>query len=66
MNGRPEPTTNEVLDALRTLNPDALKLLARAYWRYEDFEYGAPAIECKRPYGNSSVEECPSSNALRR
>ena len=36
---------------------DHIKLLRRAYVRWEDCEYGAPAIDCKRPYGNSSVEE---------
>lgn len=24
--------------------------------RWEDCEYGAPGIDCKRPYGNSDVE----------
>ena len=38
------------------IKPEHLKLLAKANWRYEDCEYGAPAIDCKRPYGNSSVE----------
>lgn len=32
-----------------------LRLLRRAYVRWEDCEYGAPAIDCKRPYGNSDV-----------
>lgn len=27
------------------------------YVGWDDCEYGAPAIDCKRPYGNSSVEE---------
>jgi len=31
------------------------KLLRRAFVRWEDCEFGAPAIDCKRPYGNSSV-----------
>ena len=34
---------------------DHLKLLRRAYVGWEDCEFGAPAIDCKRPYGNSSV-----------
>ncbi len=34
-----------------------LKLLKRAYVRWEDCEFGAPSIDCKRPYGNSSVVE---------
>jgi hypothetical protein len=25
------------------------------YWEYSDCETGAPAVDCKRPYGNSNV-----------
>lgn len=32
-----------------------LKLLRRAYVSWNDCEFGAPSIDCKRPYGNSSV-----------
>jgi len=32
-----------------------LKLLREAFVRWEDCEFGAPAIDCKRPYGNSCV-----------
>ncbi len=32
-----------------------LKLLRRAYVGWDDCEFGAPAIDCKRPYGNSDV-----------
>lgn len=39
-----------------TVKEEHIKLLSRAYIRWEDCEYGAPAIDCKRPYGNSSVE----------
>ena len=38
-----------------TINENHLKLLRRAYVGWEDAEFGAPAIDCKRPYGNSSV-----------
>jgi hypothetical protein len=34
---------------------DHLKLLRRAYVGWDGCEYGAPAIDCKRPYGNSDV-----------
>jgi hypothetical protein len=34
---------------------DHLKLLAAMYVGWDDCEFGAPAIDCKRPYGNSSV-----------
>jgi hypothetical protein len=34
---------------------DHIKLLRRAYVGWDDCEFGAPAIDCKRPYGNSSV-----------
>jgi len=48
-----------------------IKLLTKAYVSWEDCEFGAPAIDCKRPYGNSDVYvdmseilgdviECPS------
>ena len=37
------------------LKPEHIKLLKAAEWRWEDCEFGAPAIDCKRPYGNSSV-----------
>lgn len=37
------------------LTEDHLKLLQRAIIGWEDCEYGAPSIDCKRPYGNSSV-----------
>jgi hypothetical protein len=32
-----------------------IKLLRRAYVSWEDCEFGAPSIDCKRPYGNSDV-----------
>lgn len=38
-----------------TVTEAHLLLLRRAYVRWEDCEFGAPAIDCKRPYGNSSV-----------
>lgn len=34
---------------------DHLKLLDRMELRWENCEYGAPAVDCKRPYGNSDV-----------
>lgn len=39
------------------LKQEHLDLLKRAWVSWEDCEYGAPAINCKRPYGNSDVEE---------
>lgn len=38
-----------------TVTEDHLKLLRRAYVGWDDCEFGAPAIDCKRPYGNSDV-----------
>lgn len=32
-----------------------LKLIEKMYVSWEDCEFGAPAIDCKRPYGNSYV-----------
>lgn len=34
---------------------DHIKLVRSFVVRWEDCEFGAPAIDCKRPYGNSSV-----------
>jgi hypothetical protein len=38
------------------LTEEHIKLLRQAYVRWEHCEFGAPAIDPKRPYGNSSVE----------
>lgn len=38
------------------VKPEHLELLRRAYVSWDGCEYGAPAIDCKRPYGNSDVE----------
>lgn len=37
------------------LKPEHLKLLQRAYVNWQYAETGAPAIDPKRPYGNSNV-----------
>lgn len=37
------------------LKSEHITLLRRAYVRWEDCEFGAPAIDCKRPYGDSDV-----------
>lgn len=39
-----------------TLTGEHIKLLKASYITWYDFEFGAPGIDCKRPYGNSSVE----------
>lgn len=38
------------------IKKEHLTLLKNANIIWEDCEFGAPAIDCKRPYGNSSVE----------
>lgn len=38
------------------ITKEHLELMKNAYVRWEDCETGAPAIDCKRPYGNSYVE----------
>jgi hypothetical protein len=38
-----------------TVTDEHLKLLRRTNVGWEDGEFGAPSIDCKRPYGNSSV-----------
>jgi len=37
------------------ITEDHLKLLDRMWVGWESCEFGAPAIDCKRPYGNSFV-----------
>lgn len=37
------------------LKEEHLKLLRQANVGWHDCEFGAPAIDCKRPYGNSQV-----------
>ena len=37
------------------ITDDHIKLLRRAYFQWQDDEYGAPEIDPKRPYGNSYV-----------
>lgn len=38
------------------ITSEHLKLAIELEWRWEDCEYGAPAVDCKRPYGNRDVE----------
>jgi len=37
------------------IKKEHLLLLKRAYVTWNDCEFGAPTIDCKRPYGNSDV-----------
>jgi len=37
------------------LTEDHLKLLRHMHTRWDDSEFGAPAVDSKRPYGNTSV-----------
>ena len=39
------------------LKKEHLDLLTNAYVSWFDCEYGAPAIDCKRPYGNGDVAD---------
>jgi hypothetical protein len=39
------------------LKEEHLKLLRRMFVSWDDCEFGAPAIDPKRPYGNSDVYE---------
>jgi len=39
------------------LKEEHIKLLRNACVRWDDCEFGAPAIDCKRPYGNTAVYE---------
>ncbi len=38
-----------------TLKPEHITLLSNAYVSWWSCEFGAPAIDCKRPYGNGNV-----------
>lgn len=38
-----------------TVTVDHIKLLRAAHTRWYDCEFGAPGIDCKRPYGDSFV-----------
>ena len=38
-----------------TLTDDHVKLLRSAYVGWDNCEFGAPSIDCKRPYGNGDV-----------
>jgi hypothetical protein len=40
-----------------TVTPEHLMLLSRAVVDWQGDESGAPCIDCKRPYGNSNLEE---------
>jgi hypothetical protein len=40
-----------------TVLPEHLTLLRRAFVSWDGCEYGAPAIDCKRPYGNGDVPD---------
>lgn len=40
-----------------TITEQHVRLLRRMYVGWEDCEFGAPAIDCKRPYGNGDVVE---------
>jgi hypothetical protein len=56
------PDARAVYDSIRsvtdfTVTDEHLKLLRRAYVDWDDCEFGAPEIDCKRPYGNSDVIE---------
>ena len=39
------------------IKEEHLKLLRQAHVSWNDCEFGAPSIDCKRPYGNSYVED---------
>ena len=38
-----------------TVKEQHIKLLKSAYVSWDGCEFGAPAIDCKRPYGNGNV-----------
>ena len=38
------------------LKQEHLTLLKQSCWGWNDCEYGAPGMDCKRPFGNSGVD----------
>ena len=58
------------------LKKEHLVLLKKSCWSWNDCEYGAPGMDCKRPFGNSGVDtdlaeilskespRCPHCNEL--
>ena len=38
-----------------TIKEQHIKLLNKMYINWQDCEFGAPAVDCKRPYGDSMV-----------
>lgn len=38
-----------------TVTDDHVKLARRMYCSWDGCEFGAPAVDCKRPYGNGDV-----------
>ena len=47
---------SDICDSLEfNVSEDHFKLLKGMRWEWWDCEFGSPAVDCKRPYGNSSV-----------
>jgi len=44
-----------MLNEVFTVKAEHMKLLKRLHWDWNICEFGAPSVECKRPYGNSDV-----------
>lgn len=51
------PSSHQLHPELFTVTAQHIQLLQRAYVSWVDIEFGAPAIDCKRPYGNSQVHD---------
>ena len=47
-----------------TVTDEHLRLLRRAYVSWDETEFGAPEIDCKRPYGNSDMLHAETAVAL--
>lgn len=48
---------DDKMKKLFELKEEHVKLLRNMCVRWDDCEFGAPSIDCKRPYGNSHVYE---------
>lgn len=47
-----------------TITDEHLSLLRAMEWRWDDCEFGAPAVDCKRPFGSSSGQHGDMARAV--
>ena len=47
-----------------TVTEEHLALLRAMEWRWDDCEFGAPAVDCKRPFGSSGGQHYDMAKAV--